>query len=79
MYESYFGFTGAPFLLNPDPSFYFDSASGFELTAPYYWNIAPNRDATIAPTLSARRGVGADRLRPRRDRQDHREREARAL
>jgi len=25
MYESYFGFTGAPFLLNPDPSFYFDS------------------------------------------------------
>ncbi len=42
------------------PSFYFDSASGFELSAPYYWNIAPNRDATIAPTLSARRGVGAD-------------------
>ncbi|MDE2400750.1 MAG: XrtA-associated ATPase [Burkholderiales bacterium] len=25
MYESYFGFTSAPFLLNPDPSFYFDS------------------------------------------------------
>lgn len=25
MYESYFGLTGAPFLLNPDPSFYFDS------------------------------------------------------
>lgn len=25
MYESYFGFTGSPFQLNPDPSFYFDS------------------------------------------------------
>lgn len=25
MYESYFGLTGAPFLLNPDPSFFFDS------------------------------------------------------
>lgn len=25
MYESFFGLTGAPFLLNPDPSFYFDS------------------------------------------------------
>ncbi|MCH8180726.1 MAG: UDP-N-acetylglucosamine 2-epimerase [Proteobacteria bacterium] len=25
MYESYFGLSGAPFLLNPDPSFYFDS------------------------------------------------------
>ncbi len=42
------------------PSFYFDSASGFELSAPYYWNIAPNRDATITPTMSVRRGIGAD-------------------
>ncbi len=25
MYESHFGLTGAPFLLNPDPSFFFDS------------------------------------------------------
>ena len=25
MYESYFGLNGAPFLLNPDPSFFFDS------------------------------------------------------
>lgn len=25
MYENHFGFTGAPFLLNPDPSFFFDS------------------------------------------------------
>jgi LPS-assembly protein len=42
------------------PTFYFDSNSGFELSTPYYWNIAPERDATIAPTLSARRGVGLD-------------------
>ena len=25
MYESYFGLTAPPFLLNPDPSFFFDS------------------------------------------------------
>ena len=31
--------------------------SGFEYTQPFYWNIAPNRDATIAPRLLARRGV----------------------
>lgn len=42
------------------PSFYFDSASGFELSTPYYWNIAPDQDATIAPTISVRRGAGLD-------------------
>ena len=31
--------------------------SGFEYTQPFYWNIAPNRDATIAPRLLAKRGV----------------------
>lgn len=31
--------------------------SGFEFTQPFYWNIAPNRDATISPRLLARRGV----------------------
>jgi LPS-assembly protein len=31
--------------------------SGFEYTQPFYWNIAPNRDATIAPRLMARRGL----------------------
>lgn len=40
------------------PSFDVDSKSGFELSQPYYWNIAPNRDATITPTLSTRRGAG---------------------
>src|SRR5258706_1573160 len=31
--------------------------SGFEFTQPFYWNIAPNRDATIAPRVMAKRGV----------------------
>ncbi len=31
--------------------------SGFEYTQPFYWNIAPNRDATISPRLLAKRGV----------------------
>ena len=34
-----------------------DSLSGIETTVPYYWNIAPNRDATIYPTLMSKRGV----------------------
>jgi LPS-assembly protein len=42
------------------PSFDFDSKSGFEMSAPYYWNIAPNKDMTLAPTLSVRRGMGLD-------------------
>ena len=31
--------------------------SGFEYSQPYYWNIAPHREATITPTLLTRRGV----------------------
>ncbi len=34
-----------------------DSISGTTLALPYYWNIAPNRDATITPTLMTARGV----------------------
>ncbi len=30
---------------------------GAELTLPYYWNIAPNRDATLSPRVMTRRGV----------------------
>lgn len=30
---------------------------GSELTLPYYWNIAPNYDATIAPRFMTKRGV----------------------
>ena len=30
---------------------------GFELATPFYWNIAPNYDATITPRFMARRGL----------------------
>jgi LPS-assembly protein len=30
---------------------------GSELTVPYYWNIAPNMDATISPRMMMKRGV----------------------
>lgn len=39
------------------PTVGMDSTSGFETTLPYYWNIAPNRDATLYPTIMTRRGV----------------------
>lgn len=39
------------------PTVGIDSNSGFEYSQPYYWNIAPNRDATITPTLMSKRGV----------------------
>lgn len=31
--------------------------SGFEVTVPFYWNIAPNRDLTLSPRLLSRRGL----------------------
>ena len=31
--------------------------SGFELVVPYYWNIAPNLDATISPHFLSERGL----------------------
>jgi LPS-assembly protein len=33
------------------------SKRGFELGVPYYWNIAPEQDATIMPVYMAKRGV----------------------
>jgi LPS-assembly protein len=33
------------------------SKSGFEFAAPWYWNIAPNMDATITPRAMTRRGL----------------------
>ena len=30
---------------------------GFEVMTPFYWNIAPNYDATIAPRYMAQRGL----------------------
>jgi len=35
------------------------SKSGFELLAPFYWNISPNMDATIAARALSKRGVQA--------------------
>lgn len=34
-----------------------DNVNGSEIIAPYYWNIAPNRDATFSPMLMTNRGV----------------------
>ena len=42
------------------PSVNIDNRSGLTLSAPWYWNIAPNRDATLAPRLITRRGVALD-------------------
>ena len=39
------------------PTMGLDSTSGLLLSVPWYWNIAPNRDATFTPTLMSRRGV----------------------
>jgi LPS-assembly protein len=39
------------------PTFSADNISGTSVTAPYYWNIAPNRDATFYPTVMSQRGV----------------------
>jgi len=42
------------------PSVNLDNKSGLELAVPYYWNIAPNRDATFTPSVFSRRGVSLD-------------------
>lgn len=39
------------------PTFGSSNKTGFDLTVPYYWNIAPNYDATIAPRWMSRRGM----------------------
>ncbi|OGS98236.1 MAG: organic solvent tolerance protein [Gallionellales bacterium RBG_16_56_9] len=39
------------------PVFGSTTKGGSELTLPYYWNIAPNRDATIAPRVMTKRGL----------------------
>jgi LPS-assembly protein len=39
------------------PTIGLDNLNGAELTLPYYWNIAPNRDATIYPSFMTKRGV----------------------
>jgi LPS-assembly protein len=36
------------------------NTGGTEITVPYYWNIAPNRDFTLSPRVMTRRGVQAN-------------------
>ena len=44
------------------PTYATDNINGVEISAPYYVNIAPNRDATIYPSYSSKRGlnIGAE-------------------
>ena len=39
------------------PSVSMGSTDGFELRQPYYFDIAPNRDATFSPAIMTKRGV----------------------
>lgn len=39
------------------PTYGASDARGLELMTPWYWNIAPNRDATITPRLMTKRGL----------------------
>ena len=39
------------------PSVGYSSNSGLDVSMPWYWNIAPNYDATLAPRLLSRRGL----------------------
>lgn len=39
------------------PTFGSSNKTGLDLTVPYYWNIAPNYDATITPRYMGRRGL----------------------
>jgi LPS-assembly protein len=38
------------------PTFGSTGNSGYEVSIPYYWNIAPNRDATFTPRAMSKRG-----------------------
>ena len=37
-----------------------DSNSGIDVMQPYYWDIAPNRDATLVPHVMTQRGVAVE-------------------
>jgi hypothetical protein len=39
------------------PSVGVDNVNGIEVSVPYYWNIAPNRDATLFPAVMSKRGL----------------------
>ncbi|MDD2810455.1 LPS-assembly protein LptD [Rhodoferax sp.] len=42
------------------PTLGVDNVNGSEVSVPYYWNIAPNRDVTVTPTVMTKRGVNLD-------------------
>ncbi len=42
------------------PTANLDNRSGVDISVPFYWDLAPNRDATLAPRLITRRGLGLD-------------------
>ncbi|NCT83143.1 MAG: LPS-assembly protein LptD [Comamonadaceae bacterium] len=42
------------------PNIFLDNRSGLETGVPYYWNIAPQRDATFTPFVMTKRGLGLD-------------------
>ena len=39
------------------PTIHFSSRSGITYSQPYYFDIAPNRDATVAANISSKRGI----------------------
>ena len=39
------------------PTFGGTGKGGFDITVPFFWNIAPNLDATIAPRMMTKRGL----------------------
>lgn len=39
------------------PTFGSTSSGGIEFTQPFYWNLGPNMDATLAPRIMAKRGT----------------------
>lgn len=42
------------------PSFGYSGSDGLSFSAPFYWNIAPNYDATITPQFIQKKGEGID-------------------
>lgn len=70
-YNTHVVFQGVPVLYSPWLDFSLDGkrksgflyptikggSSGTELSVPYYWNIAPNYDATLTPHINLRHGL----------------------
>ncbi|MEW5839158.1 MAG: LPS assembly protein LptD [Pseudomonadota bacterium] len=71
-HDAWLHFKGAPIMYTPYfdfplddrratgflyPSFNYNSETGISATIPYYWNIAPDRDATLTLRPMSKRGV----------------------